>query len=314
MAAIPGSLREAPRAASLMRAPQGMNPRMATSTELPASSRGQALFLAELRLIDEITAFVCRRNRLAAADTDDFASHVKLKLIESDYARLNSFEERSSLRTFLSVTIQRLFIDYRNVSWGKWRPSAAARRLGPTAMLLERFLVRDGYEFEQAYQLLTTNHGLSASRRDLEAVCARLPCRTKRRFENDDVLVDLPAHDSPEQMLEDGRRQQAADRLSAALGTVFRQLGAQDRLILSLRFADGRTVAAIATLMGLDQKPLYRRVERVLKQLREALEAEGLSAAAVSDLLDARLPALDWNEEASGNDAGHPSVSEGADE
>jgi len=47
-------------------------------------------------------------------------------------ALLAKFEGRSSLRTFLTVVIQRLFLDHRISAWGKWRPSAEARRGGST--------------------------------------------------------------------------------------------------------------------------------------------------------------------------------------
>ncbi len=54
--------------------------------------------------------------------------------------------------------VQRLFLDHRNRQWGKWRPSAEAKRRGPLAILLERLVVRDGWTFEQAVETLRTNH------------------------------------------------------------------------------------------------------------------------------------------------------------
>src|SRR4030095_1838679 len=47
---------------------------------------GEALFLAQLGLIDSVVAFVCARHHLTSAEADDFSSHVRLKLIENDYA------------------------------------------------------------------------------------------------------------------------------------------------------------------------------------------------------------------------------------
>ena len=38
----------------------------------------------------------------------------------------------------------------RIAEWGKWRPSAVAKRLGPTAVLLDRLLTRDGRPFDDA--------------------------------------------------------------------------------------------------------------------------------------------------------------------
>lgn len=59
------------------------------------SSTREAMFLSQLDLIERVTAFVCARNHLMGAEVDDFASHVKLKLVEGDYAILGKFQGRS---------------------------------------------------------------------------------------------------------------------------------------------------------------------------------------------------------------------------
>ena len=53
------------------------------------------LFEDHLPLIEEICSSVCRRNGCFGADAEDFASQVKLALIDDDYARLRSFQGRS---------------------------------------------------------------------------------------------------------------------------------------------------------------------------------------------------------------------------
>ena len=40
-------------------------------------------------------------------------------------------------------------------------------------------------------------------------------------------------------------------------------------------------------MLGVPQRPLYRRVEALLGQLRQALEREGVGAAAVEELISA---------------------------
>src|SRR6185436_17582702 len=95
----------------------------------------ETLFLSRLDVIERVTAFVCSRQHLSPSDVDDFSSHVRLKLIEDNYGIIRKFEGRSSFRTYLTVVIQRMFLDYRISAWGKWRPSAEARRRGPVALL-----------------------------------------------------------------------------------------------------------------------------------------------------------------------------------
>jgi DNA-directed RNA polymerase specialized sigma24 family protein len=75
----------------------------------------------------------------------------------------------------------------------------------------------------------------------------------------------------------DARRQVVhADRVAAALGAAVSGLAAEDRLLLKLRFTDRLTVSHISRLLGLDQKALYRRLERVMRVLRAELEAQGV--------------------------------------
>jgi RNA polymerase sigma factor for flagellar operon FliA len=257
---------------------------------------GEQLFLQQLPLIDRLTAFVCSRNHLAAADVDDFASEVKLKLIEDDYAVLRKFEGRSTLKTYLTTVIQRLFLDYRISAWGKWRPSANAKRCGAVALLLEQFLTRDGHTFDEACELLWTKHQVKADRSQLEQIAATLPDRVKRRFERDDALADAQATTMPpDEAVELTERQSTARRVAAVMKVLLARLGTQDRLLLAQCFHDGRTVAEIAKLAQVDQKWLYRHFKRLAKDLRRGLERAGIQAADVVAMLEHPAVHLEWD-------------------
>ena len=65
-----------------------------------------------------------------------------------------------------------------------------------------------------------------------------------------------------------------------------RSLSDLDRLILRLRFQDGLAVADIARALHLDQKPLYRRFEELLRRLRAALEAAGIDPVQACELVN----------------------------
>jgi RNA polymerase sigma factor for flagellar operon FliA len=251
------------------------------------SESGEAVFLSHLATIERISAFVCSRHYVPAADADDFASHVKLKLIEDDYAILRKFEGRASLRTYLTIVIERLYLDYRISAWGKWRPSAEARRLGEVGVLLERLVTRDGYAVEEAYEVIVTNHKVGLSRADFEKIAARLPSRTQRRFEGDDVLEGLPSQERPaDEIAADADQRAAGARVSAALQRALQKFDTQDRLILAMKFVDGRPVSEIASALRLEQKPLYRRLDRLLAELRTDLEANGIHGGTVSEIFD----------------------------
>ena len=87
----------------------------------------EALFLANLPWIRRVMAALCRRYRMSDVDAEDFASWVTLRLVEHDYAALRQFRGDSTLHTYLAVVVTMLHREYLVRSWGRWRPSAAAR-------------------------------------------------------------------------------------------------------------------------------------------------------------------------------------------
>ena len=245
----------------------------------------QDIYLANRELIEDAIAAVCRRRRLAADEADDFASDARLHFIKDDYAVLRSFEGRSSIRTFLIAVIAHLFLDWRNARWGKWRPSAEAKRLGPLAVKLETLIVRDRVPFDEAHETLRTNLGVAATRAELEAMAARFPQRSKRSFLSDEMLESRPAdHGDPSEGVARKAAEATAARARAALAESIMELETQDRLILEMRFTDGHRVQEIARLLGLEPKPLYRRLERLLADLRKGLEKRGVAG---TDALEA---------------------------
>lgn len=273
---------------------------------------GASLLVMHLGSVESVISFVCRRHHLTSADAEEFGAHVKLKLIENDYSILRKFGGRSHIRTYLAVVIERLFLDYRVSQWGKWRPSAAARRGGEVAMLIEQLLVRDGHSFSEAFELLTTNHGFAMDRGRVEAIAATLPVRIKRRIESIDGLADLPTAQNGSEIPAAWEDQAAVARVSDALRSAIQELDPRDQLVIMLRFVDGQSVAEIAAALHFDQKSLYRRFDNLLRQVRTSLELQGVDAALVRDLLDVRGAERDWD--AVGMPAARPSMKKGADE
>src|SRR5688572_33281588 len=96
----------------------------------------EKLYLENLRSIERIAAFVARRNHLSADEAAEFIQEVRVRLLDDNYAIIRKFEGRSSLTTYLTTVINHLFHQCRVEMWGKWRPSAEAKRLGNKAITL----------------------------------------------------------------------------------------------------------------------------------------------------------------------------------
>jgi RNA polymerase sigma factor (sigma-70 family) len=244
----------------------------------------EELFLTSLTLIERVIDRVARRGRLDGPEREEFGSWVKLKLIEDDYRILRAFGGRSRLSTYLERVVQRLYLDSRVALWGRFHSSAEARRLGPMALRLERLIVRDGLLLEEAIEVLRTNHRVTETPERLREIARALPPRQRRTFVAEAMLPDLPnGAPGSDERLDRELEVRAAARLQRALREAREALPAEDRMILSMRYEDGLTVAQIGRTLGLPQKALYGRIERILDRLRRELEARG--ATAVDGLL-----------------------------
>jgi RNA polymerase sigma factor for flagellar operon FliA len=245
------------------------------------------LFLQNLDLIDRIAAFVSRRNHVPPCEAEDFNSHVRFKLIEGNYAIIRKFEGRSTFATYLTTVIQRLYFQYRVQMWGKWRPSAEAKRIGDKGIAVERLLTRDGYTYGEVIEMLTTGATPAFTRREIEAIHARLPLRQPRP-----VLVaeaasrDVPGRELPDAGLFGAERQHVAREAYALLDRAFGDLSNEERMILRMRYASSLKVPEIATALSLDTKKLYKRIEKMLVSLRGMLERAGIDRRVVDDILN----------------------------
>jgi RNA polymerase sigma factor for flagellar operon FliA len=245
------------------------------------------LYLEHQEPIERALAAVCGRHRLPAADREEFSSACRLHFLDDDARVLRSFEGRSSIQTFLFAVATRFFLDWRNALWGKWRPSAEARRLGSTAVALEVLLVRDGLSLDEACETLRSRGGFAGSRASLEAMAARFPVRHARRPVPLDAVADsleTRAGAPDARLTADAAARDAAD-VARVLGRLLGELPGEDRLLVRLRFEEGVTVAEMSRVLGLNQKRLYRRLERLLADLKQRLLNHGVTPDIVQTVL-----------------------------
>jgi len=234
----------------------------------------EQVFLANLPTIDALVQMVARQQRMSWAEAEEFASIVRLRLIENDYAILRKFRGGSTLRTYLTVVIARQALDYRDACWGRWRPSRAARRLGRTAVTLEKLIVRDGFTLDEAWRAVLEAAG-DEDLQPLRAFAERLRPRVRRHWISIDDIEECQRRSvNPEPELMQDRS--IAEALARALQT----LSPGDSRLLRMRFAEGLSISTIARREGLDQASLYRRVATLLRRLRRELESHGIAAAA----------------------------------
>lgn len=246
----------------------------------------ERLLIEHLQEVERTIAFICRRHHLRDADAEDFGQFTKLKLIENDYAILRKFEGRSELRTFLSVVIHRLLLDYRNHILGKWRPSAEAKRLGASAVALETLLHRDRRPLEEAVQTIRAT-GTESTDTDLHELAARLPRRPARPRDVaiDELTTEPAGEDDAEGAAIASDRRRLAECVAHIVRDTIDHLPPEDRAILRMHFIGGMTVARIARALNIEQKPLYPRLLRHFATIKRALTAAGITERDIEDLI-----------------------------
>ena len=239
------------------------------------------LYEANLELIDRIITIQCHRNACYGAEAEDFRGEVHVKLLENGGHRLAKCKDPESLRSFLAVVIGRLFLDYRNHRWGKFRVSAAAHRLGAPAPQLETLLRRDGWGLEEAIRILRENLGFEHSVQELRELAERLSRKPRRRFESEEGLEGLAVQGGAGDLADENERIERAKRVREVLARILQGLDAEDRLLLKMRFRDGLKVSDIARALGHPQRPLYSRLEKLFNKLKSLMADEGLDAEQV---------------------------------
>jgi RNA polymerase sigma factor (sigma-70 family) len=249
-----------------------------------------ARFLTDnLALLDRVVRRVAHRHRLRDDDTEELRGAVQLKLVENDYDAIRRFEGRASFETYLLAIVTRHLLDERNARWGKWRPSVYAKRLGPVAVQLEMLLTRDGVSFDEAVQRLRTRMDVTESDESLHRISLAFPMRAARRFVPIEMIEELPGGRQADDDLERSRRAEVTAKAIRALRSARQQLKDEDQLLLRMCFEQNLSLATVARVLQLEQKPLYRRREQILNVLRRALNEQGVSADDVRDVLGGDL-------------------------
>jgi RNA polymerase sigma factor (sigma-70 family) len=254
--------------------------------DTPADFEAVECFTASLPLVNRIVDGIARRYHLTAAETDDFRSTAYLKLIADDYAVLRKFTHRSSLRTYLTVVLQRAFLDARTREWGKWRPSARGRRSGKPAMRLEQLIERDGVAVDAAVDMVSRE--FAAEPAELYTYAEDLRPRERARHVAERLGFEVAdTARGPDEVLLRQELREPALQVKAALERIVAALPPEDQAILRSRFWNGEAIADIARSMQLSPRRMYARMEAMIRRLRDALARDGFArmakAVAVED-------------------------------
>jgi RNA polymerase sigma factor (sigma-70 family) len=249
-----------------------MDPRRLLSEEWPA--------------VERLIAATCRRRGVEGADADEFATMVKVKLLDNDCEIVRRFRGESKFTSYANIIIQRTFGDYCAKRQGKWHASAAATRGGPLAVELERMVYREGCPRDEAFTRLQTLHP-ELTAHDLEAIFDTIPRRPRRAtsVSLDAAPMDIPVECDADLLVVEAERRKLSDRAAAVIRRFLDRLDDKDRLLLQTQFESDMQLSQVSRVLQVPQKPLYRRREQLLRDLRAELKAARITREEVTDLI-----------------------------
>jgi RNA polymerase sigma factor for flagellar operon FliA len=189
------------------------------------------------------------------------------------------------------VVIRRLLLDYQDHLWGKFRPSAEAERLGPVAIRLDRLIGREGYTLGEACEILRTNEKVEMSVAEIEVLWKKIPPRIGRHIVGEEGLeAKATPEPGPDERLEETEKEKSRRRVYMSLKRALETLSHEDRLFMKMR--QEYSVAEIARILKVDQKPLYRRQDKIHKELRNALKRLGVRRQDLEEVLGSLKPEI----------------------
>ena len=235
--------------------------------------------------VEAIIRAVCFRNRLQADETEEFASEVKLRLVENDYRILRVFTGKSSIETYLTTVVANMVRDLIRERNGRWRPSEEARRLGEVAERIEELIYRFHYPFHEAYQILTTNFGFSVSDKDVRDIYFKLKVKESRPVA---ILYEEDIHDSrgtPEKQMIATEQYLLENKVTAIIDKMRGELSATDLLMLRMAFDDNLKLTVVAEQLRLTRTEVDHRIREILTIFKRGILQQGINYNEVQELI-----------------------------
>ena len=210
----------------------------------------------------------------AASETDARSFFLSLRLEELALARACVAGENAAWEIFLTKYREKLYLSALRIA----REDSAARELADGLYAdLYGTTTREG----QRVSKLASYTGRGSLEGWLRTVLAQEYVNRYRRTKR---LVSL------DEESEEGVQFRAADpepvtpadkRLGDATDEVLAGLSAEDRMVLSAYYLDGRTLAEIARMLGVHESTISRKLDKLAKSLRKQIIA-GLSQRGMS--------------------------------
>lgn len=219
----------------------------------------------------------------AASEADARSFFLSLRVDELALARACAAGENSAWEIFLTKYREKLYLSALRIA----REDSAARELADTLYAdLYGTTTRD----RQRVSKLASYTGRGSLEGWLRTVLAQEYVNRYRRTKRL-VSLEEESEEGVQFRAPDPEPVAAADnRLSRATDQVLAELPAEDRMVLSAYYLDGRTLAEIARMLGVHESTISRKLDKLAKSLRKqivaALTRAGMSRRQATEALE----------------------------
>lgn len=229
------------------------------------------ILLEQLDSIKTIARKTSKAKGLASDCHKDFVSYVILKFVENDYRRLQQFRHNCQWKTYLTKVIKRLWINFLEEQFGKWRSSQKATQLGTHAQELERLVYREGFSLREAIQILNQKHHTTGDSQDWESIYQQLPTRLPKRFIDLESANHVATSQNIEQELLNREEQRVTHLKLLHIKKFIASLNPEDQNLLWLRFEHCLTIPQISKRTGIKNRSLYFKLNNCIKHVRKKI-------------------------------------------
>jgi RNA polymerase sigma-70 factor (ECF subfamily) len=235
--------------------------------------------------LESFSLILCEVGTKCGAPSEDEARNffVSLRVDELALARACAAGENSAWEIFLTKYREKLYLSALRIA----REDSAARELADTLYAdLYGTTTREG----QRVSKLASYSGRGSLEGWLRTVLAQEYVNRYRRTKRL-VSLDEESEEGVQFRAPDSEPATPADnRLTRATDAVLAELQAEDRMVLSAYYLDGRTLAEIARMLGVHESTISRKIDKLAKSLRKlivaALTKGGMSRRQAEEALE----------------------------
>lgn len=233
----------------------------------------------------------------------ELSTNVLDTLQKDNYRVLKEFKGNSRLTTYITAIISRQAVDSIRKKLGRDREKDRAKEMGETGTLVYQRIIKDGYPIPDVLHELQENHGFTGTLDELETMVRKIkgknpgphlpgasqPLNGSSAVKNgtainDDEYVVPDTKSDPQVILMETQRKR---KIHEVIRTIITGLNGEERLLLRMRFPTGedekpKSVEQVSKVLGITQKAVYKRIDRLLKKCRNTLDREGVT---VNELL-----------------------------